>query len=67
MMSKRSDEKINTLVQLVLLYADDLWLIAEDEAGLQILLDKLDSSCKRWGMKINCSKTQIVHFRPVIS
>ncbi len=55
---------IKDIIINVLLYEADLCLIAEDKAGLQLLLNKLDSWCTRWGMKINSSKTKIVHFRP---
>ncbi len=48
----------------VLLYADDLDLIAESEAELQQMLDMLGVWCSRWRMKVNTDKTKVVHFRP---
>ena len=40
-------------------YADDLTLVAESRAGIQNMLNVLDSCCKKWGMKINSSKTKV--------
>ena len=47
----------------VLLYADDICLIAESEQELQKLLDILNSWCVKWKMQVNTQKSQIVHFR----
>ena len=52
----------NTNVPL-LLYADDIVLIAKTEVNLQRMLDLLHDWCKKFVMKINQEKTQIVHFR----
>ena len=46
-----------------LLYADDMVLIAENEKNLQLLLDELHNWCFQWRLKVNESKTKIVHFR----
>ncbi len=43
--------------------ADDLVLLAEREFDLQILLDFVTRSCEKWKLKINKSKTKVVHFR----
>ena len=48
----------------ILLYADDMVLIANDARELQLLLDRLGAWCDKWAMMINAEKTQIVHFRP---
>ena len=48
----------------ILLYADDVVLLAESEKDLQTLLDILDRWCRRWRLLVNCDKTKIVHFRP---
>ncbi len=45
------------------MYADDIVLLAENEADLQCMIDKLYECCKKWRMKVNESKTNIVHFR----
>ena len=47
----------------ILLYADDIVLLAENEHDLQILLDTIFSWCKTWYMNVNEKKTKIVHFR----
>ena len=48
----------------LLLYADDLCLIADNESDLQLMLDTLQKWCVTWQMKVNDGKTQVVHFRP---
>ena len=47
----------------VLLYADDLVLVAETEADLQTLLNTLSCWCTRNHITVNESKSNIVHFR----
>ena len=49
----------------ILMFADDIALIAPDEAGLQAQLDAIYHWCRKWRMAVNRSKTQVVHFRPV--
>ena len=45
-----------------LLYADDIALLAESEADLQVLLDSLHNWSQEWSMNENTDKTKIVHF-----
>ncbi len=40
-----------------------LYLLAEDPAQLQLLLNFTNTWCKNWKMKINKDKTKIVHYR----
>ena len=47
----------------ILLYADDIVLMAPDENALQKMLQFIDGWCKKWRMAINSDKTQVVHFR----
>ena len=47
----------------VLLYADDLVLVAETETDLQTLLNTLSCWCTRNHITVNESKSNIVHFR----
>jgi len=47
----------------ILLYADDVALIAEDEGQLQSMLDILSAWCSRWHLKVNPIKSAVVHFR----
>jgi hypothetical protein len=51
------------LLLSILLYADDLALIAESEQDLQIMITTLSNWCKKWRMKVNVKKTKVVHFR----
>ena len=46
----------------LLLHADDIVILSENEADIQNLLN--EKWCYQWRMKINSEKTQIVHFRP---
>ena len=49
----------------LLLYADDIVLLAPTEESLQLMLNKLNEWCAKWRLLINQEKTKIVHFRPV--
>ena len=49
----------------ILLYADDIVLIAESERDLQKLIEALMNWCTKWRMIVNLEKTQVVHFRPI--
>jgi hypothetical protein len=49
----------------LLLYADDIVLIAPNANNLQIMLNNVFQWCSKWRMTVNTEKTQIVHFRPV--
>ena len=47
----------------ILLYADDIVLLAPNEESLQKMLDFIKQWCNKWRMAINNDKTQVVHFR----
>ena len=51
----------NCKVQL-LLFADDLALLADSIKGLQDLIDRLADFCKTWKLNINMDKTKVVVF-----
>ena len=53
------DERVS-----ILLYADDIVLLAENENDLQSMLNLLDTWCSSNHLKINPTKSQIIHFRP---
>ena len=55
--------KIGNKSVAILLYADDIVLISESEESLQKMLDSVHNWCQKWQLNIDCSKTQIVHFR----
>ena len=48
----------------ILMYADDIVLIAENEEDLQYMLNELNNWCNVNSMTINFTKSNIVHFRP---
>jgi len=52
-----------TMVSL-LLYADDIALMAADENSLQQMLNCVSLWCKKWRLQINGKKTKVVHYRP---
>ena len=47
----------------MLLYADDIVLVAHNEQEMQTLLNKLHDWCKRWRVLINTDKSKVMHFR----
>ena len=49
----------------ILLYADDMVLLAENEQNLQLMIQKLDEFCSKWRLTINVVKTNIIHFRQI--
>uniref|UniRef100_A0A8P4KS21 Reverse transcriptase domain-containing protein n=1 Tax=Dicentrarchus labrax TaxID=13489 RepID=A0A8P4KS21_DICLA len=53
---------LNDLTVGILLYADDIALLAESEDDLQNMLNLVQTWCCRWRLSINQSK-QIIHFR----
>jgi exonuclease III len=42
----------------VLLYADDMVLLAEDEAGLNRMMEKVKEYCNEWKLEVNVGKTK---------
>ena len=46
----------------VLLYADDIVVLAESEAELQVMLHKLSDWCVTWQMKVNTEKQRLCIF-----
>ena len=47
----------------LLLYADDIVLLAENENDMQYVLDILWKWCEKWRINVNISKSNIMHFR----
>ena len=47
----------------ILLYADDIVLIAPNKEESQDMLDILNTWCKKWRMRVNVGKSQVVHVR----
>ena len=48
----------------ILLYADDIVLLSDNENGLQSMLDVLSVWCKANEMSVNSQKSNVVQFRP---
>ena len=55
--------KIDDELVSILLYADDIFLLAENVADLQAMLNVLGDWCKTNILSINASNSSIVHFR----
>ena len=49
----------------ILLYADDVVLLSDDELKMQTMLNCLNKWCRTWGLIINFDKSKAVHFRAV--
>jgi hypothetical protein len=47
----------------VLLFADDIALVADSPQSLQTMLDAVSVWCNKWRLQINVDKTKVVHFR----
>ena len=47
----------------ILLFADEIVLLAENPKDLQVLLKLLNNRCKLNGLVINGTKSNLVHFR----
>ena len=55
--------QIDNIQLSILLYADDIAVIAPDESKLQLMLNDVAAWCRDWKHQINRTKTKIVHFR----
>ena len=49
----------------LLLYADDLILMAPDGMSLQKMLDSLNTWAIKWRVTINLNKSNVIHFRNI--
>ena len=47
----------------ILLYADDIILLAENENDLQSMLEIVENWCRKWRLEINLNKTNVMHVR----
>ena len=57
------DDRISNYIKILLiLYADDTVIFANNEINLQKALDSLNDYCKKWKLSVNCSKTKILCF-----
>ena len=46
-----------------LLYADDLMLVSDTEGNMQRMLDCVSNWCNKWRLRVNYTKSAIIHFR----
>ena len=56
--------KIDTKRVSMLLYADDIVLMANSARDLQAMMDCLGRWCSNWGLHVNPKKTKVMHFMP---
>ena len=54
---------IGCIKLFLLLYADDMTIFSETEAGLQQGLNVLETYCNRWKLTVNKDKTKVIVFR----
>ena len=55
---------IDDIVVSILLYTDDIVLVAPDSDYIQRMLNVVTECCHRWKLSVNPAKTRFVHFRP---
>ncbi len=55
---------IDGVILAVLLFADDVAILAPTAEAMQRMLDVVDAWCRRWRLSLNQGKTKIVHYRP---
>jgi len=55
--------KIGNRLISILLYTDDVVLLAPRKIDLQRLFDKMSNWCMNWRLNVNKSKSQVVYFR----
>jgi hypothetical protein len=61
--SDELDSSLDIFMKLfIILYAEDIVLMAESSSNLQTLLDNFYLYCDTWKMKLNVDKTKIVVF-----
>ena len=47
----------------ILLYADDVVILANDQREMQTMLNFINRWCEKWKMSVNMTKTKLMHFR----
>ena len=47
----------------ILLYADDVAILSDNEQDMQVMLEFVHDWCNTWQMKINMTKSKIMHIR----
>lgn len=54
---------LHDLTIIILLYADDMAILAETPEALQHNFDLLKQYCDKWGLSVNADKTKVMIFR----
>ena len=54
---------INDVPLCCLLYADDLMLLSDTEDNMQRMLDHVSNWCNKWRLRVNYTKSAVIHFR----
>jgi hypothetical protein len=54
--------KVDNHMVNILLFADDIVLLAESSNDMQTLMDCLYNWCTKWNLEINGSKSKVIHF-----
>jgi exonuclease III len=55
--------KIGEMKVPILLYADDVAILSENEKDMQSMLNFINNWCKTWSLSVNISKTKVMHIR----
>lgn len=55
--------RLNDLKIKVLMYADDIVMLADDPRTLQSMINRLEGYCDMWNMELNMNKSEIMIFR----
>ena len=53
----------NAIEVFLLLYVDDIVLVADTVLELQRKIHVVEQFCDKWGMEVNLTKTQVIVFR----
>ena len=57
------DGLLSDYLLCILMYADDIVCLAEDEAELQDIIFIIEQWCKKWQLEVNITKTNVMHIR----
>ena len=60
----KKDIKIDDDSVGIMLYADDIVLLADNEKDLHDMLEIINNLCASNNMSVNATKSNVMHFRP---
>src|SRR4051812_42026202 len=61
---RQNDKPDGTMHLQIIMYADDMALLAQTPADLQNMLCALDEACEKYGMEISTEKTKVLMMGP---